>query len=136
MLGDHTVELFPLSLSRLFFFASGTSVIWLHCSPGLLITEASVRFSQFALPVGARSVIKVPKYEAVGIRLREPLEAGTRAWLTVKYHGQLSHNLEGFFVFPCKNRDGETVVGAATMLAPTHARSVFPCFDEPAFKVH
>ena len=59
---------------------------------------------------------------------------GTRAWLLIEFHGNLSQNLEGFFCNPFKDKDGNMKMGAATMFAATEARSCFPCFDEPDFK--
>ena len=34
-----------------------------------------------------------------------------------------------------KDKNGDMKMGAATMFAATEARSCFPCFDEPDFKV-
>ena len=55
-----------------------------------------------------------------------------RAWLEIKFCGQITRNLEGFFSTPFLERGtGNTRMGAATMFAATEARTCFPCFDEP-----
>ncbi len=118
---------------RIFFYAPRTSVVWLH-SAGLKIEEASIRFSQFALPVKALEVISKPAKDCIGVRFATPVEEGTRAWLTLGFSGKINSNLEGFFSLPYKNKDGEMKKGAATMFAATEARTCFPCFDEPEFK--
>ncbi len=118
---------------RIFFCAPHTSVVWLH-SVGLHIEEASIRFSQFALPVKAVEVIPRPDKDCIGVRFATPVEEGARAWLTLSFSGKISSNLEGFFSLPYRNKNGETKKGAATMFAATEARTCFPCFDEPEFK--
>ncbi len=118
---------------RIFFYGARTSVVWLH-SVGLDIAEASIRFSQFALPVTAAEVIQRPDKDCIGVRFAAPVEEGTRAWLTIKFSGKINTNLEGFFSLPYRDREGEMRRGAATMFAATEARSCFPCFDEPEFK--
>ena len=44
---------------------------------------------------------------------------GTRAWLLIEFHANLSQNLEGFFCNPFKDKDGNMKMGAATMFAAT-----------------
>ena len=57
------------------------------------------------------------------------------AWLEIKFCGQITRNLEGFFTTPFVERGtGNTRMGAATMFAATEARTCFPCFDEPDLK--
>ena len=54
--------------------------------------------------------------------------------LHLKYTGQISTSLFGFYRSSYINEKGERVYLAVTDLEPSNARRVFPCFDEPAMK--
>ena len=103
-------------------------------SKRLDISFAAMKFSQFALPVEALEIIPVPEKEAIGFRFANPITEGTRAWLSIKFKGVISSNLEGIFSTPYVDAKGEKHLGASTMFAATEARTCFPCFDEPEFK--
>ncbi|KAL6904173.1 peptidase family M1 domain-containing protein [Trichoderma evansii] len=64
----------------------------------------------------------------------KPLSAGETASLRVKFTGGLRNDISGFYASHYNNPDGSKGVLATTLMAPTYARRVFPCFDEPAFK--
>lgn len=101
---------------RLYFYAKETHVIWLH-SVKLKIAQASMRFSQFTLPVEAEEIIHKPYEQCIGIRFACAIAEGTRSWLSIHFSGKISPHLEGFFSTPYVDRNGEKHLGAATMFA-------------------
>ena len=110
------------------------NTIWLHCK-NLKVSLVHIQLSQFALPVQALEVIKVPEKSCIGLNFPpKTMQKRTRAWIHISFSGKLSQSLEGFFCNPYYDKDGQLCLGAATMFAATEARSCFPCFDEPHFK--
>jgi len=69
-----------------------------------------------------------PERETAVIHLPRTLPAGS-ATLHLRFSGRLRSDLKGFYLA----RSGERRY-ALTQLAATHARRMFPCFDEPALK--
>jgi alanyl aminopeptidase len=102
-----------------------TSVIWVH-GKALKVKEASVL--QGGAPLAATQVPGTP--EVLGFTLPRPLEKGT-AKLRIAYEGIAStRELEG--AFRTEERGDWYLF---TQFEPLGARRVFPCFDEPGFKV-
>ncbi|CAJ0579229.1 unnamed protein product, partial [Mesorhabditis spiculigera] len=54
--------------------------------------------------------------------------------LTIIYTGAVSSGLGGLYQAHFKGRNGEDRVLATTQMCPMDARTMVPCFDEPAFK--
>jgi aminopeptidase N len=54
--------------------------------------------------------------------------------LKVSYRGVLSNDMRGIYRSSYKDDNGETRTLVATNMAPTDARYVFPCIDDPARK--
>ncbi|XP_048382972.1 aminopeptidase Q-like isoform X2 [Stegostoma tigrinum] len=67
------------------------------------------------------------------IELDGKLVPGQEYILQSNYSGQLDQELNGLFFSHDPQRQHQKIV-IASLLEPTHARSVFPCFDEPAMK--
>src|SRR5437879_1335197 len=106
-------------------FARPTSFLWLH-GHGLTVTNAHLE--QHGRQIPAEPV--VGDEEFLGFNFRQPAKAG-EARLFVSYSGMMSDkDFSGLFR---RQQDGQWY--AATQLEATWARRVFPCFDEPAFKV-
>lgn len=60
--------------------------------------------------------------------------AEVRVQLSLSFVGELRNELVGLYRSQYVDDDGVTRTLAATQLEPTHARRVFPCFDEPSLK--
>ncbi|CAH2105884.1 unnamed protein product [Euphydryas editha] len=72
-------------------------------------------------------------YTFVIINLQNEITSGRQYVLTIRYRGPIRTDLNGFY----RNyyiQNGVKKWLGATQLEPTHARKVFPCFDEPALK--
>lgn len=74
-----------------------------------------------------------PDEEQVVLSLPHQMAPGPYR-LTIRYRGTLDQPLRGFYRSSAVGPDGEPVVIASTQLAPTDARRVLPCWDEPDLK--
>jgi alanyl aminopeptidase len=102
-----------------------TSVIWLH---GKALTVKGATAMQGGVSIPATQV--PGDADMIGFTLARPLGLGT-ASLRITYEGVAStRELEG--AFRAEER-GEWYI--FTQFEPMGARRVFPCFDEPGFKV-
>ncbi|XP_011870129.1 PREDICTED: uncharacterized protein LOC105563274 [Vollenhovia emeryi] len=71
--------------------------------------------------------------EKYTIPLPETIPEGGELTISFTYNGVLSDNMIGFYRSSYIH-NGEIKWLAATQFQTTHARHVFPCFDEPSFK--
>ncbi|XP_067424639.1 aminopeptidase Q [Emydura macquarii macquarii] len=67
------------------------------------------------------------------LQLRQSLRAGARYALQLSFRGPLSEDLVGLFLIRYSDQ-GQSSMLVASQLEPTYARTVYPCFDEPAMK--
>jgi puromycin-sensitive aminopeptidase len=71
--------------------------------------------------------------EQLVITTERPLAAGD-AVLELRFEGEISRGLLGFYRSTYVDEAGARQVLAATQFEAPHARAAFPCFDEPEFK--
>ncbi|OXU26579.1 hypothetical protein TSAR_012204 [Trichomalopsis sarcophagae] len=80
------------------------------------------------------NVTKIEQYQFLNIRIQSPIARGTHIRIEISYNGPIYDNVSlGLFKSAYKVKN-ETRYMLATHVAPTIARMVFPCFDEPSFK--
>ncbi|KAM8984244.1 aminopeptidase Q isoform 2-T2 [Ara ararauna] len=128
------------------FAFSGQVNITVHC---LQDTDAAVLHSSGLRSHGA-GVVRGPLsekgavVEVAGLRmdaasevavleLRGRLLAGRRYVLQLGFQGRLEEDLDGLFLTRYTDQ-GLSSMLIASQLEPTYARTVYPCFDEPAMK--
>lgn len=70
------------------------------------------------------------------VTLDSELIVGQQYVLEFSYSAKLSTDKLGLYQSTYENDDGEKVCLLSTQFAPTQARRVFPCFDEPGFKAN
>ncbi|XP_017774148.1 PREDICTED: aminopeptidase N [Nicrophorus vespilloides] len=130
-------------------WVTATDEIVLHADEELEINEVDVtqyvaddlttKFSSVIPPntkLKIKDVVRLPKKPMV-IKLEKKIGEGTQSELYITYNGKMNNETsEGLFMH---NYDdpvtGESKWYIASHLRPNLARSMFPCFDEPAFKV-
>ncbi|XP_054666595.1 aminopeptidase Q isoform X1 [Grus americana] len=71
--------------------------------------------------------------EVAVLELRGRLRAGRRYVLQLGFQGRLEEDLDGLFLTRYTDQ-GRSSMLIASQLEPTYARTVYPCFDEPALK--
>lgn len=110
-----------------------TSTIRLH-NRDLEITNATLKQGTLDIPV--QSFDTDSNYEYLDIITQPPnvLSIGGEYLLTIEFNGILKDANQGFFRSYYDDNNGNRVRLAATQFEPTHARSAFPCYDEPGLK--
>lgn len=109
-----------------------TSTITLNAH-GLSVYDASIS------PKGSKGgfikaeIVKQDEKQLLQLKFARPLSKGKHE-LSIKFSGRLSNKLAGFYLSTFKDKQGVERKIATTQMEPTDARSMFPCFDEPAFK--
>uniref|UniRef100_A0A8D0HCZ6 Aminopeptidase n=1 Tax=Sphenodon punctatus TaxID=8508 RepID=A0A8D0HCZ6_SPHPU len=128
----------------LFFGQVNLTVRCLQATATVLLHSAKLRYWRAAvwgpLPAGPGSAIPVAELwlaertEYLVLELGQSLNPGSRYVLQLSYQGVVEEaNFYGLFFVPYKDM-GQSRLLVASQMEPTFARTVYPCFDEPAMK--
>ncbi|XP_055524204.1 aminopeptidase N [Wyeomyia smithii] len=123
--------------------AKRTNQINLHAHHDLQVDEVNLEVFQHtqsgkSMPVKIRRIDRVPKKPLLVIYLQDDLSVGSLYEVRLLFKGEIWENTEGLFQGKYKQTSGDQLQDLsyfATYFRPNHARRVFPCFDEPAYKV-
>ncbi|KAJ4429177.1 hypothetical protein ANN_26180 [Periplaneta americana] len=101
-----------------------------------LYDSNSITMSEVEGPLPISSITREAHKERFYITLLEELEKGAVYQVDLEFYGALdSDTSEGFFRGSYTNEHTlKQSWYAATKMAPSNARRIFPCFDEPSFK--
>ncbi|XP_028172441.1 membrane alanyl aminopeptidase-like [Ostrinia furnacalis] len=87
-----------------------------------------------AVPLNETNALEFDSaYTFAHINLQGALQAGVEYTLRILYEGPIREDLTGFYRNNYIEKGVKKWLGA-TQMEPTHARKVFPCFDEPELK--
>ena len=85
--------------------------------------------------IGIQRADRMPKKTVYVIYLKEAVTQGTECELEIKFSGKIWESTEGLFRGSYFDNKGEKKQYLATYTRPHNARRLFPCFDEPGYKV-
>lgn len=123
---DPAEERFAGTIELLVDLKQPRDVIWLH-GKGIHARTASVRIEGSAAVSAAYG--EVDNAGVAALRLAQPIGPG-RAVIRIDYDAPFFRTAEGLYVVA---REGKKY--AFTQLEAIAARTMMPCFDEPAFKI-
>ncbi|XP_058826210.1 aminopeptidase N [Topomyia yanbarensis] len=120
-----------------------TNQINLHAHNDLQVDEVNLDVVQYTdngetTAIKIRRVDRVPKKPLLVIYLHDDLAAGGVYEARIQFKGMIWENTEGLFQGKYNQLNGDNIQDHsyfATYFRPHNARRVFPCFDEPAYKV-
>ena len=96
------------------------------------ISDTNLRNEQ-GEPIGFKRAFEYERNEFWVVELEQ--EAGVGVYsLSLEFRGNLTRDITGFYQSVYTNSQGTKVPIATSKFQPTHARTAFPCFDEPSFK--
>lgn len=123
-----------------------TNQINLHAHHDLHVDEENIEIVEYTeadngkvSTLKIRRVDRVPKKPLLVIYFHDDLTVGATYEARISFKGMIWENTEGLFQGKYKSQDGDQQQQDhsyfASYFRPNHARRVFPCFDEPSFKV-
>ncbi|XP_068631136.1 membrane alanyl aminopeptidase-like [Battus philenor] len=133
--GDDKAFKFDGEVNIKFTTTSTTNQIKIH-SEDLIFTAENITVTGGSLPNLPRLENGLEfdnKYTFALINLQNDLLEGIEYNLRIVYFGPIRKDLKGFYSNSYYENGVKKWLGA-TQMEPTHARKVFPCFDEPALK--
>ncbi|XP_058060786.1 aminopeptidase N-like [Anopheles bellator] len=102
---------------------------------GLVVQRASLRDESGVTELEQPPYATDPTTEHLTFTLAQLLQPGTRYSLRIEFTGTLQNNNNmGFFASSYLDDEGVRHYLASSKFEPTHARSAFPCYDEPLLK--
>ena len=87
------------------------------------------------IPLAIESTERLPKKPIYVIYLTKYLKRGSQCEIEMSFNGTICESTEGLFRGNYLDENGDKKVYFATHLRPNNARRLFPCFDEPSYKV-
>ncbi|XP_021954471.1 endoplasmic reticulum aminopeptidase 2 [Folsomia candida] len=116
-----------------------TSLIVLHSRNITIIdkwVKEEVEDGHRVEPLNISQLLEYRPFQMISLEMKDEsaLIPGKNYSLGIRFHTNISTELEGFYLSSYVNSQGERRYLATTHFEPTYARSAFPCFDEPQFK--
>ncbi|XP_013111862.1 aminopeptidase N [Stomoxys calcitrans] len=122
-----------------------TRTISLHAHYDLQINDRSIKLTKKTWESGnetaSEEYIKIlrgdrlPKKTVYIVYLKDTIKECSQCELAMEFEGGIWKTNEGIFKGTYISDDGEENTYLATYMRPNNARRLFPCFDEPGFKV-
>ncbi|GAB0096680.1 Aminopeptidase [Sergentomyia squamirostris] len=119
--------------------------ITLHAHHELQIERSDIKLNRISdeddsneddsAEVKIRRASHTPKKPIFVIYLVDTVKNGTILNLEIGFSGMIWDGAEGLFKGTYEDNDRTETTYLATMFKPNNARRLFPCFDEPSFKV-
>ncbi|XP_041970214.1 membrane alanyl aminopeptidase-like [Aricia agestis] len=133
--GDANAFKFDGEVSITFEPGTSISTIKIH-SEGLEFSANNITLSNRSGDINlniSNPLVFEEKYSFAHINLEAAIPADVEHVLKIKYKGPIRTDLNGFYRNYYFEKGVKKWLGA-TQMEPTHARKVFPCFDEPELK--
>ncbi|XP_053603710.1 aminopeptidase N [Plodia interpunctella] len=117
-------------------FLKDSDVILIHCGHDLEITKVDIFVPFFdGQRVEVKEVTLDAKKPIATLHLSAVVPKGTKGSLDFAFNGNMeTSHTEGFFKATYMENEEEKAL-VATSFRPNNARRMFPCFDEPEYKV-